>query len=292
LLFLFQYIVWAVEPRVRYQKARGAFFVLKQSNIGTFMSISVHNTKRIILALDVNSIEKAVSLMDEVDDEVQVVKVGQELINAQLAGRVAIHAHDRGLDIFWDGKWDDIPETMAKTARATCGVSMVNVHANSTVEGMMAVVEASKSGGFIVLAVTALTSIDTENVELEFGTSRNAKVLYWARMAAYAGCHGIVCSPKELAFLAKYYQREKYPELALEKIIKVVPGTRSPGADKHDQKNVDTQEEAIRNGADWLVIGREITEHKGYANPREAAQALNIRIAQTLAEKQKGVVTV
>lgn len=239
---------------------------------------------RIILALDVNSVKKAEELMDAVQGQVKIVKVGLELITAQLAGQVTENAIQRGFEVFWDGKPDDVPRTIGKAVKeaATRGAKMINVHANATVEGMMAAV-ANKGDAFI-LAVSALTSILTEEVELEFGHSRKAQVLYYARMASYAGCDGLICSPDELKFLAKYYQRREHPEGQLGRLVKVIPGTRSPGADVQDQKNVLTQEVAVQNGADWLVIGSEIN---GAENPAAAAEALNIRIAQALAEKEK-----
>lgn len=219
-----------------------------------------------------------------------MVKIGLELISAQLAGEVAENALKRGFDFFWDGKPDDVPRTIGKAVKeaATRGAKMINVHANAAVEGMMAAV--ANKGDALLLAVSALTSIDTEEVELEFGHSRKAQVLYYARMASYAGCDGLICSPKELEFLAKFYGRKENPEKQLDRLVKVIPGTRSPGADHQDQKNVLTQEVAIKNGAEWLVIGSEINSAK---DPAEAAEALNIRIAQALAEKaekEKGVV--
>ncbi|MEK7208424.1 MAG: orotidine-5'-phosphate decarboxylase, partial [Patescibacteria group bacterium] len=215
--------------------------------------------------------------------------VGLELITAQLAGEVTERARGRGYAVFWDGKPDDVPRTIGKAVKEASrrGAMMINVHANATVEGMMAAV--ANKGDALILAVSALTSIDTEEVELEFGHSRKAQVLYYGRMASYAGCDGLICSPKELEFLAKFYSRKENPEEQLARLVKVIPGTRSPGADAHDQKNVLTQEVAILNGADWLVIGSEIIKAK---DPAEAAAALNARIAQALAEKEKGAVAV
>lgn len=239
---------------------------------------------RIILALDANSVKRANELMDAVRGHVQVVKIGLELITAQLAGEVTENAIRRGFDVFWDGKPDDVPRTIGKAVKeaAARGAKMINVHANATVEGMMAAV--ANKGDALILAVSTLTSIETEEVELEFGHSRKAQVLYYARMASYAGCDGLICAPKELDFLAKFYKRKDNPEVQLGRLVKVIPGTRSPGADAKDQKNILTQEVTIQNGADWLVIGSEII---GAENPAEAAQNLNVRVAHALAEKEK-----
>lgn len=239
---------------------------------------------RIILALDVNSVNRANELMDVMHGQVNVVKVGLELITAQIAGEVTENAIRRGFEVFWDGKPDDVPRTIGKAVKEAAGrgARMINVHANAGVEGMMAAV--ANKGDALILAVSALTSIETEEVELEFGHSRKAQVLYYARMASYAGCDGLIFSPKELEFLAKFYGRKENPEKQLGRLVKVIPGTRSPGADAKDQKNVLTQEVAIQNGADWLVIGSEIS---GAENPAAAAEALNARIAQALAEKEK-----
>ncbi len=243
---------------------------------------------RIILALDVNTVRAATDMMDAVKGKIAMVKIGLELITAQIAGEVAEDAIRRGFGVFWDGKPDDVPRTISKAVReaAARGAKMINVHANATVEGMLAAV--ANKGNARILAVSALTSIETEEVELEFGHSRKAQVLYYARMAAYAGCDGLICSPKELEFLAKFSGRKENPELPLGRLIKVVPGTRSPGADAQDQKNVLTQEVAIANGADWLVIGSEIN---GAKDPAAAAEAPNIRTEQAIAKKQEGGTT-
>lgn len=246
------------------------------------------NRSRIILALDVDEVGKAVTLMDAVQGHIGMVKIGIELINAQLAGTVAEHAAERNLGVFWDAKLDDIPTSVGKATAVVAGrkgVRMINVHGSAGIEAVRAVVAnraaVANRDELLTLVVTVLTSRDPESIELDFGASRNAKVLHFARTALLARASGIICAPKDLPFL------NKYPETKT--LIKVVPGTRSPDAEQHDQKNVDTQEAAILNGADWLVIGREITSNPK-ATPAIAAQALNIRIAQALAAREKGAV--
>ncbi len=252
------------------------------------MSDEPRNTSRIILALDVDNTHAAREILTEVREQILWAKLGLELINAQKAHEVASMAHQLGYKVFWDGKLKDIPRTIGAATKAAekHGVKMINVHASSGVEGMMAAV--ANKGDALILAVSVLTSHDTENTEIDFGSSRKAKVLEFARMAAYSGCDGLICSPKELDFLARYYQRKDFPEAQLGKLIKVIPGTRSPGADHQDQRNVETQEIAIQNGADWLVIGSEIMK-KPQGSKVLAAKALNERIAQALADKAKGV---
>lgn len=238
---------------------------------------------RIIVALDVDNADSAITLLQDLQTHVLWAKIGLELIAAQVGGKVAEVAASLGYFVFWDLKTDDVPRTIGKAVLASSkhpGVRMINVHANSGIEGMMAAVENKCDAE--IYAVSELTSFDTVNSELEFGASRNAKVLQYARNAAYAGCDGIICSPKELAFLNGYSQRKLYPEKQLLRLKTAIPGTRSQGAEAHDQKNVETQEVAIMGGAELLVIGSEII---GAVSPAEAAQALNFRIAKALVDK-------
>ncbi|PIQ68439.1 MAG: orotidine-5'-phosphate decarboxylase, partial [Candidatus Taylorbacteria bacterium CG11_big_fil_rev_8_21_14_0_20_46_11] len=157
-------------------------------------------------------------------------------------------------------------------------VTMINVHGSAGIEAIREVVK--NAGTVQTLVVTVLTSRDTESTELDFGASRNAKVLGFARNALIAGAGGIICSAEELLFL------KRYPELNA--LMRVVPGTRSTDVAPNDQKNVDTPENAIRNGADWLVIGREITTA---TDPASVARNLNERIAKAVAERTEGAKT-
>ena len=115
-----------------------------------------------------------------------------------------------------------------------------------------------------IAAVTVLTSLDEEECYLTLGGPVKAKVLQYARNAMIAGCDAIVCSAQELLFL------KQYPEL--DDLIRITPGIRPKGASADDQKRINTPEEAVRNGADKLVIGRPITESD---DPLGVVQSIN-----------------
>ena len=237
---------------------------------------------RIIVALDVDDPRKAIELIETLRDHVGAFKLGLRFLTASLARLATCGGHD--LNDFWfgfakifeltkgrlmyDGKFDDIPETMAGAAKGLAPIKPLffTVHASATIDGMMAAVK--NKGDSRVLAVTVLTSIEENEAHLDFGSPSKAKVLQFARDAVLAGCDGIVCSPQELVLLAKR------PELA--SLIKVTPGVRPAGADKGDQKRVMTPGEAVRAGADCLVIGRPIT---GAESPVAAAKAIADEIA-------------
>jgi orotidine-5'-phosphate decarboxylase len=129
----------------------------------------------------------------------------------------------------------------------------------------------------MVLGVTVLTSHDEDSTLRAFGERRADKVEKFALDTAKSGAHGIVCSSKELAFL------KNNPWTA--KLRKVVPGTRSKGVGHHDQQNVTSPADAIEDGADWLVIGREITEAE---DPSAVAARINCDVAAALAHTKEG----
>lgn len=160
--------------------------------------------------------------------------------------------HSLGGKIFYDGKFDDIPNTIGAASKAVSklGIKMFNVHASAGVEAMVAAVD--NKGKSLVLAVTLLTSLDENNTKLIFGAPSKAKVLQFALDAKIAGCNGIICSPQELEFLGK--QKE------LGGLMKITPGIRPAWAVVGDQKRIMTPAEAIEAGATFLVIGRPITK--------------------------------
>ncbi|HEC94313.1 MAG TPA: orotidine-5'-phosphate decarboxylase [Candidatus Kaiserbacteria bacterium] len=207
---------------------------------------------RIIVALDVDSLEKVKPLVESLTPYVGCFKIGLELITAVGAPMVVELVHSLGGKIFYDGKFDDIPNTIGAASKAVSklGIKMFNVHASAGVEAMVAAVD--NKGKSLVLAVTLLTSLDENNTKLIFGAPSKAKVLQFALDAKIAGCNGIICSPQELEFLGK--QKE------LGGLMKITPGIRPAWAVVGDQKRIMTPAEAIEAGATFLVIGRPITK--------------------------------
>lgn len=206
---------------------------------------------RIIVALDVDELWKAEQLVEALAPHVRVFKVGLELLTAAGSKRVVTAIHGYGTRIMYDGKFNDIPNTMAGATRAVAahGVEMFTVHASCGLEGMRAV--AAAKGVAKALAVTVLTSFDDAGSETVFGGNARLKVAQFAMEAKLAGLDGIVCSPKELEFLGSHGD--------FDGLLKVTPGVRPSWAATADQKRVMTPYEAILAGADYLVIGRPIT---------------------------------
>jgi len=210
---------------------------------------------RIIIALDVSSLEKAEALVKELAPLVGCFKVGLQLLTSVGTPKVVEFVHNLGGKVFLDGKFDDIPNTVgeASVAAVKLGVSMFNVHASAGIEAMMAAVKASRYNSQVgyhcrVIAVTVLTSLEENNAHLIFGAPSKAKVLQFARDAQIAGVDDIICSPQELELLGK--QKE------LAGLGKITPGVRPIWASVGDQKRVMTPGEAILAGAKALVIGR------------------------------------
>jgi len=230
---------------------------------------------RIIVALDVDSLEKAKPLVESLAPYVGCFKGGLELLTAVGAPKVVKFVHTLGGKIFIDGKFDDIPNTVGGAARAAAGLNIkkLNVHASAGIEAMMAAV--ANKGQSLVLAVTVLTSLDENNTHLIFGSPRKAKVLQLARDAKIAGCDGIICSPQELELFGK--QKE------LDSLLKVTPGVRPLWAAANDQKAIMTPGEAIKAGATALVIGRPITKPPAeIGTPVDAVKKIIEEIAMAL----------
>lgn len=156
-------------------------------------------------------------------------------------------------------------------------VRMFNVHASASIEGMKEAV--ANKGAMKALAVTVLTTFDEKDVEHIYGqTSSVFKVMQFARDAAQAGMDGIVCSPKELMAL-RHAQLPKG-------FLKVTPGVRPDWAFQDDQKRVMTPAEAIRAGADYLVIGGPIRKPPAeIGTPVDAAKRIAEEIAEALEEE-------
>jgi len=206
----------------------------------------------LIVALDFESAERARELVDRLGDRIAFYKVGLELYTA--AGMSFVRElRDRGKDVFLDLKFFDIGETVKRAVAqvASRGVRFTTVHSSRAV--MQAAVEGRGDSALKLLAVTVLTSFD-QNDLADLGyppeCTVSGLVALRVRKAIEAGMDGIVCSPLEVA---------RVREIAGPRMILVTPGVRSAGAAQGDQKRVATPAEAVRNGADYLVIGRQIT---------------------------------
>jgi orotidine-5'-phosphate decarboxylase len=156
-----------------------------------------------------------------------------------------------GIEIFFDGKFSDIPNTVLKASEVVAkeNVKMFNVHTNCGIESLKAANKVKHNS--ILLGVTVLTSIQESECQSLYGKSIETKVTELASLALEAGLDGIVCSPSDLAFLNK--------NNSLKKLLKVTPGIRPLWAQANDQKRTLTPKEAFELGADYLVIGRPLT---------------------------------
>jgi orotidine-5'-phosphate decarboxylase len=216
----------------------------------------------IIVALDVESAEKARALVARLGSRVTFYKVGMELYAAGGMEFVRELLGERK-EVFLDLKLYDIPETVTRAVAqvARTGVRFLTVHAAGSV--MRAAVEGKKGSKLQILGVTVLTSFGAEDLgDLDYDGTIASLVERRARKAVECGVEGIVASPLEAAAV----RRIVGPHTIL-----VTPGVRSAGADAGDQKRVATPAQAMRDGANYLVIGRQITRA-----PDPAAEAERI----------------
>ncbi len=235
---------------------------------------------RIIVPLDVSDLGIARELVRELAPHVGAFKIGYQL-GYGAGWREAAHlVRSHGGQLFVDGKFDDIPNTVAEGARqvARFDPQLITVHASAGIAAMRAAVAASNPTTD-VLAVTVLTSIGVQECAAIFGASPEEVVVRFAVLAAEAGVAGIVCSPQELDVLAQ--ASNSHPQLSA--LTRVTPGVRPSWADANDQKRVMTPAEAISKGATYLVIGRPITSPPPeIGTPSDAAIAIGKEIAAAL----------
>ena len=217
-----------------------------------------------IVALDRPGWSDAERLVQALGDEVAFYKLGLELFTGE-GPAVARELVGRGKRVFLDLKLHDIPNTVSGAARAAgrLGADLLTVHAAGGPAMVRAACEGAReaSGGRTrVLAVTVLTSLFDGHLPASFPTGRPVAelVLALAEEALVAGADGLVCAGGEVGAL-----RRRFGEMPL----LVVPGTRPMGADAQDQARVVTPQAALEAGANWLVVGRAVTEA---SDPRAA----------------------
>lgn len=223
---------------------------------------------RLAIALDTSDLDTAISVAKAVQPNIGIAKVGLQLFSA--AGRDAVRAmRDIGMDVFLDVKLHDIPNTVlgASKVLGSLGVRYLTVHAAGGQAMLQAAVnglgQGAREGGLpvpIALAVTVLTSEPSASPEL---------LKQRLAAAVASGCPGVVCAATDLAVIKS----------AAPDIVAVVPGIRPEGVPTHDQGRIATPAEAIRNGADILVIGRAIT---GADDPAAAAVSIAAEVTQAI----------
>jgi orotidine-5'-phosphate decarboxylase len=232
---------------------------------------------RLIVALDVDSLDAALTLVERLAGLVNRFKIGSQLFTA--AGPAAVLAvRERGGEVFLDLKYHDIPNTVAGAAREATrlGVFMFNVHASGGRAMMRAGAEAATAAATefavrrpLVIAVTVLTSLDRKALGAELGVASSVEghVLHLCQLAREAGLDGTVASPNEIRAIRN--------NLGPGWII-VTPGVRSAGSLVNDQARIATPGAAARAGAHYLVVGRPIT---AAADPAQAVGTILAEIS-------------
>ncbi len=235
--------------------------------------------KRVIVALDLNTIEEVNELVEKLGKNVATFKVGMRLFTKYGPDFVK-DLINKGYDVFLDLKYHDIPNTVetACAEAAELGVKMLTIHAFGGKEMCRAAVKGATLGAKragkkvpIVLAVTVLTSL-TENHLIELGIRKSveAQTIELAKMAINEGVTGIVCSALEV---------KKIKDEISTKFISVVPGIRLPENSLGDQKRVASPDTAIKDGADYLVIGRSVYGAKDPVQALKDIYSLTSRVS-------------
>lgn len=240
---------------------------------------SLKTSEQIIIALDTQNQKELMDLIEKLEAKGHYVKVGMELFYG-IGPSIIQTLKEKGFKIFLDLKVHDIPNTTRAAIKALTklGVDMLNVHASGGKEMMKAarlgmeeaLLENPKLTRPLLIAVTQLTSSNQKMLqdELGLGMPLEQSVMNYAKMAQEAGLDGVVCSPLEVKAVKMQIkmQIKMQNELQGDKnFICVTPGIRTKDTSSHDQKRITTPVEALKNGADYLVIGRAITQEQ---NPK------------------------
>lgn len=230
---------------------------------------------RIIVALDYSDPHTAASLVARLDPGLCRLKIGSELFTRAgpewVAARMA-----QGFDVFLDLKYHDIPRTVGAACRAAAelGVWMVDVHAlggRRMLEAARAGMDAVPASSTYLIAVTVLTSLIQDDLA-EVGIAEEPAALAdrMAALAATTGCDGVVCSASEAPRVRRVHGDD---------FVIVTPGIRPRGAQRGDQRRTLEPEEAVAAGADYLVIGRPVTQA---ADPVTELAAIERRLASNV----------
>ena len=207
----------------------------------------------IIIAVDCG-VKDALNLVKKLNPDDCKLNVGSQLFTAE-GPKIVKNFQDKGFDVFLDLKFHDIPSTVHKAVKsaAELGVWMVNVHASGGGEMLEAAKSALENSAKkpLLIGVTLLTSLDKSSLkEIGCNSETEDQVLLLAKLCKDKNLSGAVCSPKETANLRKQLGED---------FILVTPGIRSIASPKDDQKRTTTPITALKNGANYIVLGRDIT---------------------------------
>lgn len=213
-------------------------------------------TKDVIIALDFPNRAQTLAFLDRFTDVKPFVKIGMELFYAEGHSLLA-EIKARGHKVFLDLKLHDIPNTVKSAMKAISllGVDMVNVHAAGGATMMKAAKEGLSEGGgkTTLIAVTQLTSTSQAMLEdeLMINAPINEVIAHYAKNAKLSGLDGVVCSPLEATIVKTACGND---------FMTVTPGIRFADNNKDDQVRITTPADARRNGSDFIVVGRPITQ--------------------------------
>tara|TARA_B100001113_G_scaffold76023_1_gene59399 strand:+ start:1885 stop:2553 length:669 start_codon:yes stop_codon:yes gene_type:complete len=203
----------------------------------------------IIVAIDEINFDKASFILDNLDSKKCMVKVGSIAFNS-IGPDLIFYAAEKGFDVFLDLKFHDIPNTVKKSIQglSSLPIKMLTVHTSGGIDMMEAAMEAVAGTDIKVFGVTALTSLNDYDSNNIYQRNASDHVNAMLDLAESAAIDGVVCSPHELDLVSKR-----------ESLLSITPGIRLQDS-KDDQKRVMSPKEAINLGADYLVIGRPITQ--------------------------------
>ena len=208
-------------------------------------------SKTIIVAVDETQLENFQNVVDSLDNDLCMIKIGSVSFNA-LGHQAISYASNKGFKIFLDLKLHDIPNTVKKSIKGLVSlpIDMMTIHTSGGLEMMKAAKNAVDGTDIKIFGVTALTSLSDEDTSLIFKRTAAEQVNSMLDLAEQAGIDGIVCSPHELSLVTKR-----------ESLLSITPGIRLKDSND-DQNRVMTPKDALKQGANFLVIGRPITEAK------------------------------
>ena len=228
---------------------------------------AIPTQERLIMALDVPGIPEAKTLVEELGDTVSFYKIGLELFMSGDYFGLIRWLQERNKKIFVDLKFFDVPATVGRAVQALSdkGVEFATIHGNDSIMRSAA----QHKGQLKILAVTALTSLDRGDLDdLGFQCDVEQLVLSRARRALALGCDGVVSSGLEAPHLRTELDH---------RLLVVTPGIRPvENRPTDDQKRIVTTEQAFKNGADYIVIGRPIRDAQ---DPKQAASMIQQQIA-------------